>query len=80
MIIWGSRSMTSTCQQGRFTCPRCNGSSSFHEKRVRSWFTLYFIPVFPIGSPGYYVECQDCRGTFKPEVLVYSGIKPTGAA
>jgi hypothetical protein len=79
MIIWGSRSMTGTVQSGRFACPRCNGQSPFEEKRVRRWFTLYFLPVFPIGSSGYYVECQACRGTFKPEVLTYSGIKPKAA-
>jgi hypothetical protein len=30
---------------------------------------LYFIPIVPIGSPQVYVECSDCRGTFKEEVL-----------
>jgi hypothetical protein len=80
MIIWGSRTMTSTCQKGRFACPRCNGASNFAEKRVRNWFTLYFLPIFPMSGSGYYVECQDCRGTFKPDVLTYSGIKPSAAA
>ncbi len=80
MIIWGTRSMTGTCQKGRFVCPRCNGSSNFEEKRVRRWFTLYFVPLVPIGTSGYYVECQECRGTFKPEVLTYSGLKPTALA
>jgi len=79
MIIWGSRSRTSTAQAGQFACPRCNGQSRFEEKRVRRWFTLYFLPIFPIGTSGYYVECQDCKGTFKSEVLNYSGIKSAAA-
>ena len=38
-------------------------------KAVREWFTLYFIPVFPIGGKTTYVECEGCRGTFKESVL-----------
>ena len=54
--------------------------SHFREMPERTWFTLYFLPIFPIGTKGYYVECQECAGTFKPEVLAYSGLKPTGPA
>lgn len=40
-------------------------------KRVRRFFTLYFIPCIPLNVLGEYVECPKCRGTYDPEVLKY---------
>ncbi len=69
-LIWGSRGLTSTHDHGRFYCPQCNrDNTAYTLKGVRSWFTLYFIPIFPIGSPEMYVECSRCAGTFKEAVL-----------
>lgn len=71
-IIWGSRGITSTKQTGDFNCPRCNRDRvPYALKSTRPWFTLYFIPVFPIGGSETYVECQRCGGTFREEVLDY---------
>jgi uncharacterized tellurite resistance protein B-like protein len=33
---------------------------------VRRWFTLYFIPVIPLGILGAYVECSGCHNTYDP--------------
>jgi hypothetical protein len=38
---------------------------------VNRYWTLYFIPIIPLGQRGTYVECQQCTGTFGPEVLNY---------
>ena len=77
-IIWGSRFMKSTLAQGRFYCPQCDQTDIGYKHRGgRSWFTLYFIPIFPIGSTTEYIECDRCSGTFKKEVLE---IEPPTAA
>lgn len=69
-IIWGSRGITSTLGEGTFYCPQCDREeSSYTHKSARPWFTLYFIPVFPIGSATPYVECRGCGGTFAESVL-----------
>lgn len=39
---------------------------------VKQWFTLYFIPVIPMGARGEFVECTSCAGTFGVEVLQYN--------
>src|SRR5205085_7504003 len=71
-IIWGSRGITSTLDKGEFYCPRCNRDRlPYALKSTRPWFTLYFIPLFPIGGAEKYVECQRCGGTFREEVLDY---------
>jgi zinc ribbon protein len=71
IIIWGSRAITSTLEHGEFFCPRCNAPGEYSLKRVRPWFTLYFIPFFPIGGGQRYVECDRCRQPYPEDVLHY---------
>jgi hypothetical protein len=69
IIIWGSRGLTSTLNQGRFWCPQCQAEREYRLAQVRPWFTAYFIPIFPIGGAQRYVECRRCAGTFHEDVL-----------
>lgn len=41
----------------------------YSHKRVRRFFTLYFIPLMPLDLHGEYIECQRCGGTYTLEVL-----------
>ena len=68
-IIWGSRGMTSHVGSGEFYCPRCDDHGGYELKSVRRWFTLYWIPVFPISGHERYVECTHCRQAFDERVL-----------
>ena len=43
MIIFGTRGVSSTTGSGRFYCPRCEQERPYHSKRMRRFFTLYFI-------------------------------------
>ena len=69
MIIFGSRPRMKTIGSGSFYCPRCQTTREYELKRARNYFTLYFVPIFPIGDAGEFVECQFCHMTFKSEVL-----------
>jgi len=71
MIIFGTRGVTTTPDNGEFFCPQCNGQNPYKLKRVRSFFTLYFIPLIPLNKLGEYVECQRCQGTFEVGILDY---------
>jgi uncharacterized tellurite resistance protein B-like protein len=57
--------------EGQFHCPQCEANQKYKHKKVRRFFTLYFIPLIPMGKIGEFVECQACRGTFIPKVLDY---------
>ena len=70
-IIFGMRGVTYSADKGDFSCPICGGQQPYNHKRVRRFFTLYFIPVIPLDMLGEYVECGGCAGTFKPDVLSY---------
>ncbi len=69
MIIWGWRDLTSDVSEQDFRCPQCNQQRRGSLKQVRKYFTLYFIPLIPLGSTGAYVQCGSCAGTFGEEVL-----------
>lgn len=69
MIITGRTSLNSSIGSGTFHCPRCSMPRQFQHIEVKRYFTLYFIPLFPLGSSGQYVECTSCTGTFGVEAL-----------
>lgn len=59
-------------ESGHFNCPQCAQSRSYRHRKVTRFFTLYFIPLIPLGRAGEYVECDTCKGTFIPRVLEQS--------
>lgn len=69
LIIFGHRSVTGSMGTGSFDCPRCLTTRPYEHKRVRRFFTLYFIPLIPLQTLGEFVECAGCQGTYKMEVL-----------
>jgi tellurite resistance protein len=72
IIIWGSRGINSTLKTGKFFCPECDVSDCHYKHiRVRNFFTLYFIPLIPMGTLGEYIECQHCKLTYKKSILRY---------
>jgi tellurite resistance protein len=71
MIIFGTRGVTYTAERGDFFCPSCSDGRDYAQKRVRRFFTLYFIPLVPLNVLGEYVECDDCKGTYQLSVLDY---------
>lgn len=69
LIIFGTRGVTTTTGAGDFHCPGCGARRPYERKRVRRFFTLYFIPLVPLDVLGEYVECKACKDTYKPAVL-----------
>lgn len=74
-IIFGTRGVRSTIKEGKFLCPQCQEFTPYKHKKVTQFFTLYFIPLIPLGSKGTYVECQQCRNTFVERVLELSQLQ-----
>jgi tellurite resistance protein len=68
MIIFGTRGIRTLKETGDFYCPKCQNSRGYEWHRVNRWFTLYFLPVIPLGTIGEYIECSLCRATWEPEV------------
>jgi tetratricopeptide (TPR) repeat protein len=45
-------------------CPRCNQESELVPKRYRNWFTLFFIPLFPVSGSKRITQCSKCGARF----------------
>lgn len=71
LIIFGTRGVTYGSESGQFYCPDCDGEKTYRHRRVRRFFTLYFIPLIPLDLLGEYVECQTCTSTYKPSILEF---------
>jgi hypothetical protein len=69
MIIWGSTGREKTISKGEFYCPACRGHAPYLHRKVSRYFTLYFIPLFPMEKLGEYVHCKQCNNQFGPQVL-----------
>ena len=65
MIILGNRPRTVKESSGNFYCPECNDYKTCSFKKVKNYFTLYFIPLFPISDLGEYIECSNCKFKYK---------------
>ena len=48
------------------TCSICSQENYFNLIRVRDWFDLFFIPIFPY-STKYYLICPNCEGGLELE-------------
>lgn len=69
MIIFGTTSLTLNPGKGVFHCPQCGPDTPYGHKRVRRFFTLYFIPLIPLDAVGEYLRCDRCGGEFNMEAL-----------
>lgn len=69
MILFGTRGLKSKKDTGHFFCPICENTREYIWIVVRKWFTLYFIPLIPLGMVGGFVECKSCKGTFEEEAI-----------
>lgn len=69
IIIFGTRGVRSTVKEGTFICPQCVSNQFYKHKKVTQFFTLYFIPLIPMGNKGEYVECLGCRNTYITRIL-----------
>lgn len=73
MIIygWGRRTRKDEGLSRAYTCNNCRNSNRFQLMTVKTWFTLFFIPVIPYNTK--HVElcpvCKAGRTLTKPELM-----------
>ena len=80
MIIYGYRNKEIEQGTGVFQCPTCGDQRTYIRKEIVRYFTLFFIPLFPLGTLSEYVECQVCRRTYQPGIPALHGQSGTEAA
>jgi tetratricopeptide (TPR) repeat protein len=70
IILFGWRSIVSTRPEPPVmtVCPACRQKSSLVPMQARDWFTLFFIPVFPVSGKKLFIQCQTCQAAFEGDV------------
>lgn len=69
MIIYGHRNKEIEQNTGIFQCPYCGEQRACKRIKVVRYFTLFFIPLFPLGTLSEFIECQVCRRKYQPDTL-----------
>jgi rubredoxin len=65
MIIFGISSKQKAKPGGQFECPVCQTARTYAELRQTRRFTLFFIPVLPLGSSSAgRIVCTTCGSEF----------------
>jgi hypothetical protein len=69
LIIFGVKDKATTTETGTFHCPVCQSSQRFERKTMKRYFSLFFIPLIPLGGgPGSVVQCQNCGTQLPPDI------------
>jgi hypothetical protein len=68
-VIWGWGSWPETLSQGNFFCPGCQRETPYDHRQMRTWGTIFFIPLIPMAAGQRFVQCRQCQGTFIEDVL-----------
>lgn len=83
MIIWGWGKVTRKAigQVYQRTCSYCNRTEIWQLYLIRTWFTLFFIPIIPY-SRKYCIACPSCGSYVELTKEQFEQIKHdiTGAA
>jgi len=69
MIIFGTRVRRETIGVKPFYCPTCHTDGACTHEEAKRWFTLFFIPIFPMDKVGEMVTCHACGTQYHPDVL-----------
>jgi hypothetical protein len=70
MIIFGFSSKVKARPAGQFQCPVCRAPRTYAELRQSRRFTLFFIPVLPLGSSRLgRVVCTTCGSEFAEDAV-----------
>lgn len=70
ILLFGTRAITSndaSVDPVEAVCPRCGQRAQIVGKVYRAWFTVFFIPVFPVGSAKRFSQCTQCGAQFPIE-------------
>ena len=63
-FLFGMRAKTKPIKQIQYPCSKCNRSTVFTAMESKRWFTLFFIPVIPLGG-NFLIRCNLCGLTLK---------------
>lgn len=76
---WGKTTIRNFGPCFKKVCGNCNNEEYWNMSRIMTWFTLFFIPVFPYEIK-YFLSCPICQYGVKLNRTQVSEIKPLAIA
>jgi hypothetical protein len=70
IIIFGTKPVARKTGTGSFFCPTCQRDTPCSHHRIRQFFTLYFVPLIPLGAVGELVRCDRCGSEHAADVIM----------
>ncbi len=70
---WGKVTRKILRYMGIHTCSHCGNTQEWNLVKVRTWFTLFFVPVIPY-STKYVAMCPVCQWGFHTDKTGGTGL------
>jgi len=79
-FLFGVRTKNTPIRQIYYPCSKCSRQTMFTAMETKHWFTLFFIPVIPLGG-NHLIRCNLCGLALKcsPELKAQIESKAMGA-
>lgn len=68
IFLFGEQVLNKTPEEGQFYCPHCEQVRAYQHMRLKSYVSLFFIPLLPLDTFKEYIECRSCGNSFHPSV------------
>ncbi|QJY47741.1 zinc-ribbon domain-containing protein [Pseudonocardia broussonetiae] len=65
ILFFGTRVRTRVLDSQTGRCPYCGQLRTCERVALRSWFHVFWIPIFPIGRGQEAQRCTVCRGEWR---------------
>ncbi|GEN81562.1 hypothetical protein [Actinotalea fermentans] len=62
ILFFGTRLRRRVLGVGTFDCPHCAVVRAVERVASRVWAHLFWIPLFPLGTPRVSLQCTACHG------------------
>lgn len=76
---WGNRHKV--VAEGSFQCPICRTRTNYTHYSQRRWFSVFFVPLFPLSQTQEFVGCHQCGNQLNLQSLpAGQGIREAGVS
>ena len=66
IIVYGTKNKIKNLGiVGKYECSRCNNISDLQFMSSQQWFTLFWIPIFPISKKQEFMQCSICHQNYQ---------------
>ncbi|MBP6553928.1 MAG: zinc-ribbon domain-containing protein [Vitreoscilla sp.] len=77
IFIFGITPKQTASKIGEFTCPICQAASTYQWRSQRSYVSVFFLPLFPVGKERHILQCTQCHTVLPEKFLPTTDANPS---